>query len=256
MDGPLIPRNATRRTLVAAAVACISLGVASVAGAGTLDQSQPTLGNSAAFVSPTIFTAQTFTNGLTGRLDQVDVAVSRAGAPTTLALTVELRATSGGVPSSTVLATGEIAGSTIPLDTIPQTFLSLSFATPPAVTAGIQYAIVLSSGACGFNNCFHWNFVGGNPYAAGSALQSQNGGPWVAQGLITNSDLAFKTYVTQAPTTKAQCKKGGWRSFTNPRFKNQGQCVAYVNHHSAKAKGKASAAPGASKGKGKDKKPK
>src|SRR6266540_1226831 len=33
------------------------------------------------------------------------------------------------------------------------------------------------------------------------------------------------------PTSKNQCKKGGWRSFNNPPFKNQGQCVAYYNHH-------------------------
>ena len=26
---------------------------------------------------------------------------------------------------------------------------------------------------------------------------------------------------------KELCKKGGWESFTNPSFKNQGQCVSY-----------------------------
>ena len=26
-------------------------------------------------------------------------------------------------------------------------------------------------------------------------------------------DLAFQTYVLQAPTSKQQCKKGGWRQF-------------------------------------------
>jgi hypothetical protein len=41
------------------------------------------------------------------------------------------------------------------------------------------------------------------------------------------------------PTTKAQCKKGGWKQFRNPSFKNQGQCVKFVNHHGAKSKGKA-----------------
>ena len=38
------------------------------------------------------------------------------------------------------------------------------------------------------------------------------------------------------PTTKAACKNGGWKTFTNPSFKNQGQCVAYVNHHSSHGK--------------------
>src|SRR5262249_16837133 len=33
-----------------------------------------------------------------------------------------------------------------------------------------------------------------------------------------------------APTTKDQCKKGGWKAFTSPRpFKNQGDCVSFVN---------------------------
>jgi hypothetical protein len=33
------------------------------------------------------------------------------------------------------------------------------------------------------------------------------------------------------PTAKAQCKKGGWKSFSSPSFKNQGQCVSWFNHH-------------------------
>lgn len=32
------------------------------------------------------------------------------------------------------------------------------------------------------------------------------------------------------PTNKSQCKKGGWQVFTIPRkFKNQGDCVSFVN---------------------------
>lgn len=34
--------------------------------------------------------------------------------------------------------------------------------------------------------------------------------------------------VTPTPTTANQCKKMGWKSFTNPSFKNQGRCVSYV----------------------------
>lgn len=30
------------------------------------------------------------------------------------------------------------------------------------------------------------------------------------------------------PVTKDDCKNGGWKTFTNPSFKNQGQCVSYV----------------------------
>lgn len=33
-----------------------------------------------------------------------------------------------------------------------------------------------------------------------------------------------------APTDKSACKDNGWMSFSNPVFKNQGECVAYTNH--------------------------
>jgi DNA-binding beta-propeller fold protein YncE len=32
----------------------------------------------------------------------------------------------------------------------------------------------------------------------------------------------------RVPTSKEQCKNGGWRDF--PQFRNQGQCIAFVNH--------------------------
>ena len=33
---------------------------------------------------------------------------------------------------------------------------------------------------------------------------------------------------TAPPTNKDQCKKNGWKSFNNPTFKNQGDCVSFV----------------------------
>jgi hypothetical protein len=34
--------------------------------------------------------------------------------------------------------------------------------------------------------------------------------------------------VVITPTNKDQCKNDGWKTFANPSFKNQGQCVSYV----------------------------
>jgi len=42
--------------------------------------------------------------------------------------------------------------------------------------------------------------------------------------------------VTGPPTSKNDCKHGGWKSFTNPSFKNQGKCVSYVAHHTKHGK--------------------
>jgi hypothetical protein len=39
--------------------------------------------------------------------------------------------------------------------------------------------------------------------------------------------------VTGPPTSKQACKHDGWKTFTSPSFKNQGQCVSYVEHHTA-----------------------
>lgn len=36
------------------------------------------------------------------------------------------------------------------------------------------------------------------------------------------------TVVPNAPISKDQCKDGGWQSFTNPTFNNQGDCVSFV----------------------------
>jgi hypothetical protein len=33
------------------------------------------------------------------------------------------------------------------------------------------------------------------------------------------------------PKTENKCKHGGWRNFTDPKFKNQGQCVSYAKRH-------------------------
>ncbi len=36
------------------------------------------------------------------------------------------------------------------------------------------------------------------------------------------------------PTNKDQCKNDGWRAFNNPSFRNQGDCVSFVNHQNRK----------------------
>jgi glucuronoarabinoxylan endo-1,4-beta-xylanase len=33
---------------------------------------------------------------------------------------------------------------------------------------------------------------------------------------------------TPAPTSKDECKQGGWATFNNPSFRNQGDCVSSV----------------------------
>jgi hypothetical protein len=49
--------------------------------------------------------------------------------------------------------------------------------------------------------------------------------------LSPNPVIFFDNFsITPAPhlTDKKQCKDGGWKTFSNPTFKNQGDCVSYV----------------------------
>lgn len=47
--------------------------------------------------------------------------------------------------------------------------------------------------------------------------------------LIDNLKLNSGAILVGPPTNKDQCKNGGWQTFNNPSFKNQGQCIQYVN---------------------------
>lgn len=42
------------------------------------------------------------------------------------------------------------------------------------------------------------------------------------------ADIGSFEYQGSTPTNKDQCKNGGWMSFDNPTFTNQGQCVSFV----------------------------
>jgi hypothetical protein len=64
--------------------------------------------------------------------------------------------------------------------------------------------------------------IGRAPTDCSPASFTGFGGPLLGGGDITVVDA-------QVPTTKDQCKGGGWKQFG---FKNQGQCIAFVNHNS------------------------
>jgi hypothetical protein len=79
------------------------------------------------------------------------------------------------------------------------------------------------------NNVF-WNtsFAGfySDGGAAGVGIFRQDTG-WSPNGTVAIQITASAPLVGP-PTTKDQCKDGGWTTFNNPSFKNQGDCVSYV----------------------------
>lgn len=119
-----------------------------------------------------------------------------------------------------------------------------------AVPTGIWWSTRTIPGVCAFDCFVTWNaIVAANPDATilgAFGLNQGSGNP----GLVSNADALTiahngDTYVydferirdldgdgtadTPPPTNKDQCKKDGYKSFNNPSFRNQGDCVSYTN---------------------------
>ena len=56
-----------------------------------------------------------------------------------------------------------------------------------------------------------------------------NPGYTVATDGVAFNDTTYNFEVGRRPTSKDECKNGGWETFNDPSFKNQGECVSYVN---------------------------
>ncbi len=165
---------------------------------GALDQSQDGGVAGSNMVWGSVRAAQSFTAGISGDLDQVDLLLARSGSPGDLA--VEIQTMAGGVPSGTVLASETVPAASV---TSSYTWISVPLSPVAPSSAGVQYAIVLSAPSSIIAiDRYDWAVTGGDPYAAGTQLSSLDGGAnWIAGD--PNNDSNFKTYVgdSTAPDT-------------------------------------------------------
>jgi hypothetical protein len=184
-----------------------------VAFADTVDQQQPA-GGSDVRVDSTESIAQTFTAGLTGGLDRVELLLGFPDSAPDAPLTVEIRDVSAGSPGPTVLASGSVAASAV---SSTDAWVPIAFATAAPVRAGTQYSIVAYTSVNGTHSYF-WAIDFPDPYPAGATFYqtvSPPGPTWTLASL--GGDQAFKTYVEvpaqpTGPTgkraaAKKRCKK-------------------------------------------------
>jgi hypothetical protein len=167
--------------------------------AGTLDQQQTVFDVGTGTIDSGETPAQTFTAGLTGGIDQVDLYIDSHGGPTT-PVTIEIRDTSGGDPGATVLATQSVPAAAI---TAAGSWVTVNFTTPAPVTAGTQYAVLAYDPALSMSQFYELGYAG-DVYAGGRftyASSSPPAGPWAAG---TTADLAFKTYVAPPQAATGQ----------------------------------------------------
>jgi hypothetical protein len=178
--------------MLAALLGClISAGTAS---AGTLDQQQTTLGDTLALASSESL-AQTFTAGISGGLDEVDLHLAQFLTPTYIS--VEIRDVSAGVPGSAILASRPVAPDSVPA-TSPG-WVSIGFAPPAPIVAGTKYALVAYTASS--SGYYAWTRAQADAYPGGEQLFGSSPPPdnWMAVG--PPDDLAFKTYVVPSPPT-------------------------------------------------------
>lgn len=174
----------TRFTAAALLVAATAVGGVLVAPAvanadtplGTLDQSYDTSMYSVYSCAPS---GQTFTAGRNGLLRSVSMKAASSSGDTSIAIS----AVSNGLPSGPTLASSTMSAGT--------GWVTATFASPPRLVAGTQYAISFSGGGPFFYN---WNYdynsaeySGG--YAGGSLFHC--GYDYAAE-----DDFAFRTYMS------------------------------------------------------------
>jgi hypothetical protein len=165
---------------------------------------------------------------------------------------------SGGVlhlAKNCATATNASAGATI-TDVNGQTFTTASFtlASPGQCQGGSPRFNIGTTGGLFFLGC---NNVTPTTNADGTATYTFAPANLVPQipgstvGTITSVDVVLDVQgsagvsnvtvngqaenVLAGPTSKSQCKHGGWKAFTSPAFKNQGQCVKAVKHQPGSA---------------------
>jgi len=106
----------------------------------SLDQFNSIVGTSGVGVTVTTWGGQTFTPAVSGLLTQVDINMFCSGCTGTIPnLTLSIRATAGGIPTGADLASGTIPG----FNNGASAYYTATFGTPPTLTAGTMYAIVI-----------------------------------------------------------------------------------------------------------------
>ena len=180
-------------------------GAITLLNAANIDQQNTTLGTQGAGFNNTTWLAQTFTPAVTGQLTRVDVnffslSCASVSMPN---LTVSIRNASGNLPTGADLAVATIPGF---CNGAGGNFTA-TFASPPTLTAGTQYAIVWRTAAAipagtpapGY---FATVSVGTgsvalqNPYAGGRrASSSTSGVTWAGAAGNANNDHGFITYI-------------------------------------------------------------
>ena len=141
-----------------------------------LDQASESLTHSIALAPASSSAAQTFTAGVSGVLETVELWLDKPGSVYTDIANVRIESVEDGMPTGTTLAVADPV-------TLPRNgWIAFAFPSPASVVAGRQYAITLVAPTPA------WAISDADTYPGGQAVM--NGLPRPAE------DWGFRTYVT------------------------------------------------------------
>lgn len=165
--------------------------------------------------------AQTFTVGTTGtnenfNVSSVKLKFYKYGSPTGT-ITVSIRATSGGDPTGSDLASGTMSVTGVTTDS-EGVYYTITFGTPYELSASTQYAIVVRLSDGGANNNLRWRrddvdatYTGGH-----YGLSTDSGVNW---GMLDNYDYQFEVWGDSASGTNTQINIGdSWKDVSEMKI--------------------------------------
>ncbi|MBI2023225.1 hypothetical protein HYT01_01520 [Candidatus Giovannonibacteria bacterium] len=144
-----------------------------------------------ATASSNIDAAQSFTANASDRLNKVSVFLGKVGNPSGN-ITIKIANDNGGKP-----ATGNIASATIAnsLVGVTPSWIDIAFPSPPNLTSGTKYWVVLDYGSSNASNYWNWKKDGTDGYANNTGKYTSNccsGNPtWTNAG----GDLDFRAWI-------------------------------------------------------------
>lgn len=139
--------------------------------------------------------AQTFTLAIGRYITSVDVMFKAKGS-TANHVTLQIREVEIGLPTSTIIASGQLAGSAISLSG----WTRITFDRPVYVQGGVEHAMVLLTddnthavaiAELGKYDTVNQSWVTAQPYTIGTLLKSSNGSTWTP---FQEADLTFRLY--------------------------------------------------------------
>ncbi|MDQ3917713.1 MAG: carboxypeptidase regulatory-like domain-containing protein, partial [Acidobacteriota bacterium] len=167
-----------------------SPGNVTLLNAENVDQSNTTLGTSGFGVTTTQWLGQTFTPAVTGTLTKLDINLFCASCTgSNPPVTIDVRTTSGGLPTSTIVASTTVPG----FSSGASGFYTATFSSPPTLTSGTTYAIMARLTTARTAGNYDATFSAANPYSRGVLVFTTNGGTSFSS--IAGDDLGFRTYM-------------------------------------------------------------